>query len=767
MKQRIIGLILVVTMAFLALTGCGFNYAKKDMAKYTDFNAEAFANALQSLSIKEGDFGTKEADRLVKVQDAISAALLQIADTNDKLYAGKPQKDDAFYFCYYAMDDEGNIFFISKNMDAAKPTSIQLGLSTLEGLNKAISDAVLAGEGIDITSHIYDISTTTNTVGEGDIISLTYTKGETTTTREYVDLGKDDKNDLESALVGAKVGVVIDELKVGEETYTDVKVESVLNDKSDLKTKKDDMVFISYTRVCDVSSVEGYTKPEDAPGTYDADKKKYTETVTYYTAQVGEDAEGEKTFLGQLRDQKPGSVSNITVKEDDVPGANGATVDVTYEKITIHWIVDKVGAPIEVKYTPYDEELKEDKSNAKKEKDVFGNEHTLNQVELTYGVFPVYYLDVETLSADVIVREFYTALNTTQTKEHDHTEEDHEHETEYVFATLNDEGYVKDGKTIAALVGELVKLYETHASNEKSLDSATTNLNNAQSKLAKDDGKSVTTTTNLEKSVTDTTKAFNTAKDAAANSQKEVDAKIAEILACKKGEDGVSSVLVTDYNDYQYKTLEDKYKADLNSKLADAIYSVAKANVSYKQLPKSAVKQAYKAIMNTYKNTFYEGQFSTGTGSSTSTSTSTESNYSHYEGNFDKFLIAKLTSEKKITENSIEAAEKALWAEAEQTVKDILLIYVLVDYFGEDTVGLTNKEKKDLKKELEQLSKIYQQYGLAYSYNLDDYVHAAQFDKIFNHLLEEGTPVDDPNNADDQNVVVYENIKYTTTSASK
>lgn len=760
MKQRIIGLILVVTMAFLTLTGCGFNYAKKDMTKYTDFNATAFAQALQSLSIKEGDFGTKEADRLTKVQNAISAALLTLAtDADEKLYAGKPQKDDALYFCYYAMDSEDNIYFISKNMDAAKPSSIQLGLSTLEGLNKAISDAVLAGEGVDIANHIYAVSTTSNTVGEGDIISLTYTKGETTTTREYVDLGKDDKAALESALIGAKVGVVIDELVVGEDTYTNVKVESVLKDKSDLKTKKDDMIFISYTRTCDVSGIEGYTKPADAPGTYK--DGKYTETLTYTTLWVGEDAdETTKTFLGQLNGQKPGSVSNITVTEDNVPGTNGATLDVTYEKITIHWIVDKANAPIEVKYTPYTEELKADNSNAKKEKDIYGNEHTLNQVELTYGVFPVYYYDVADLTAELIVREFYTELSTTQTKEHDHTEEDHEHETEYVFSTLNDDGYVKDGKTIAALVGELVKLYETHASNEKSLTSATTNLNNALSKLAADDGKSVTTTTNLEKAVTDTTAAFKTASDAVAKSQKDVDAKVAEILACTKGETGVSTLLVEDFNKYQYKTLEDKYKADINSKLADAIYSLAKANVTYKQLPKSAVKQAYKAIMNTYKNKFYEGKYSTGTG--TSTSTSTETNYSHYSGNFDKYLIATLTTEKKITENSIEAAEKALWAEAEQTVKDILLIYVLVDYVGEDTVGLTNKEKKDLKKELEQWSRIYQQYGLSYSYNLDDYVHAAQFDKVFNHLLEEGTPTDDPNNPDDQNVLVYKNIAYTT-----
>ena len=42
MKKRIISLILVVAMAFLALTGCAYNYAKDDMSKYATFKSQEF-----------------------------------------------------------------------------------------------------------------------------------------------------------------------------------------------------------------------------------------------------------------------------------------------------------------------------------------------------------------------------------------------------------------------------------------------------------------------------------------------------------------------------------------------------------------------------------------------------------------------------------------------------------------------------------------------------------------------------------------------------
>ena len=783
MKKRIIALILVVATAFLTLTGCAFNYAKKDMSKYTAFNSAAFLESLQKLSIKDGDFGTDEAKRLEKVEDAIAAAILKLTDADDKLFAGKADKYDSLYFCYYATDEAGNIYFASK-MDESKPSSIQLGLTTLTGLNKAISEKVLNVS--ELADHIYSTSSA-NVVGEGDSISISYVKehkGENdkpvideTADHKYI-TKVDSADSFLSQLIGKQVGVdlgtITDSVTTGEGdaavttkyTYTNVKVESIAKDNSTNKVEAGDVVFVTYTRTFE--TWDGFDATKFPNGKVDSEGK-YSETATYTVVMPKADAEGEKTFEGQLVGKSIGTVDNITGLVENITDKDGTVkedVTVDYKNIKINWIVNEANDPIEVKYTPYEEELKDDKSNKKTEKDVYGTAQTLNGVELTYCVFPVYYLDVEELSAELIVREFYSTLASTQTVEHEHTDEEHEHETEYVFDTLNEE-YKNGDKTIGALVEELVELYNGREKEddkpeiiglvklEKDLNSALTALEKAQSNLATEEAKAEpnkTTVANLKTSLGKAEDAYEAAVKDFNDSQKKVDEKIAEVLACKKGETGVDASLVQDYKDYQYDTLEAAYKADIKAKLAAEIYKSAQANVSYSELPKRAVKDAYNAIINTYKYSFYEENFSTG---SSSSSTSTESNYSHYNGDFDAYLIGTLKVD------SIEAAEAKIQKEAEQTVEDIMLIYVLVDVFGEDEVGLTKEEKKNLETNLKNMSLIYQQYGLSYSYNLDDYTHAAQFDKVFNHLLEEAELPEEAQS----NTVVYKNISYTIKAA--
>ena len=179
------------------------------------------------------------------------------------------------------------------------------------------------------------------------------------------------------------------------------------------------------------------------------------------------------------------------------------------------------------------------------------------------------------------------------------------------------------------------------------------------------------------------------------------------------------------------------------------------ANVKFDgdDLPKKAVNNAYDAIMNTYKNDFYENKY-TSSSSSSSTTTSTETNYEHYDGDFDSYLIDKVLGTKTGT---IEAAEAKIKEKAETTVKEIMIIYVLTDavnakWSGAD-VTLTKDEKKEMEEYYENLALLYQQYGLAFSYNIDDSYHAGQFDKAMNYLLE----IDENN---EENKIVFKNLKY-------
>lgn len=781
MKKRIISLILVVALAFLTLTGCAYNYAKDDMSKYATLDTEAFYNALQALSITEGDFGTDEEARKVKVQDAIAQAILKVTDTADKKFAGKVETYDALYFCYYATDDMGNVFFASK-MDESKPTNVQLGLSSLADLNKAISEGALTIE--ELANHIYSTSSA-NVVGNGDVISISYVKtwkeGETEKTETadnlYYDVASNAR-EFDKFLIGKQVGVELGEIAVeetvGEETktytYKDVKVESIVKDNSTVTVADGDKVYVTYTVTFDAEPwLNAETGKYELPSPYLASnvdaEGNYKETYTLDLLTVVKDAElpegatdeekeNAKTFLGQLVGKSVGTTSTITVKNGTV---GDKTVEIKYTGVKVNWIVNSDMNPFTVKFTPYEEELKDDNSNKKTETSVKGEKVILNGKELTYHIFPLYFLDVENVSAELIVREFYSTVASTQTKEHDHTEEEHEHETEFVFDTLNNKNFKNGDKELSTLVEELVTLYKTLTEKEKTLTDALKALTTAQSNLAKDDKKSDSETASLVSKKDNAHTAYTTAKTAVDEAQKNVDDKIVAILACTDGEKTVTEGLVTDYETYQYDTLEAAYKADIKEKLAAKVIEYLNNNIKFGDaLPKKAVKNAYNAIMNTYKYDFYEGKYSSST--SSSTSTSTETNYVHYKGDFNAYLIDKVTSNK----GDMDMVKSNIQKQAEETVKDIIIIYVFtsaVDAKWDADVTLTKAEKKDIKKNLENTALLYQQYGLSFSYNVDDSYHAEQFDKVMNYLLEEKET--------EGNVVEYEHVKYTTEAQEK
>ena len=766
MKKRIISLILVVAMAFLTLTGCAYNYAKDDMSKYATLDPQKFYDALQALVITDGDFGTNEEDRAVKVQDAIAQAILKVTDTTEKVFAGNVEKYDALYFCYYATDAEGNVFYASK-MDETKPTNIQIGLTTLEGLNKAISAAIPAE---DIANYIYSTSSA-NVVGKGDVISLSYTKtwkeGEETKTETksntYFTVGENDK--LAEALIGKQVGVAYNGIEITEGeiacTYNDVKVESIVKDNSTIKVADGDVAYLTYTITFDAKGwYNEETKKYELPEGYDAanvdSDGNYKATVSYEKNTIKADAADAtaetKTLLGQLVDKSVGSTtSSITVKNVQI---GDKTIEVKYTNVKVNWIVNSTTEGFTVNYTPYDEELKEDNSNKKTETNVKGEKITLNKVELTYHIFPIYYLNVEDVNAELIIREFYSTVASTQTKEHEHTDDDHEHETEYVFDTLNDTEFKNGDKTLADLVKELVTLYSTLTTKEKTLTDALKALSTAQSNLAKDTGTSDSDTASLKTKLQNAETAYLTAKKEADEAQTKVDEMITKILACKKGETTINEGIVKDYTDYQYDTLETSYKSDIKNKLATQIIEYLNKNVTFKnELPKKAVKNAYNAIMNTYKNDFYEGNYtSSSSSSSTSTSTSTETNYKHYNGDFNAYLIDKLA--KNGTMNDVKAK---IQEQAEKTVKDIIIIYIFADAVEEKwdaDITLTKAEKKEIKKNLENTALLYQQYGLTFSYNVEDSYNAEQFDKAMNYLLEE-------KENEETNEVKYNHVVYT------
>ena len=801
MKKRIISLILVVAMALLTLTGCAYSYAKDDMSKYATLDTQAFYNALQALSITDGDFGTDEEARKVKVQDAIAQAILKVTDTADKKYEGKLDGYDALYFCYYAVDNMGNVLYAAnmEEKDISKLSNVQLGLSTLEGFNQKVAEGVLALE--DVKDYIYSTSAV-KVVGDKDVVSVSYVKtwmdGETekseTVNNYYYVVSNTDQNqtkEFSAFLIGKQVGTELGDVTVNETvgnetkayTYKNVKVESLVKDNSTDKVESGDKVFVTYTFKFDAKTwynaeTKEYNFPEahkyldksniDEEGFY-----KQTMTLEYNVATAdvtlpdsatAEEKAAAKTFLGQLVGMEINSTAKSFTIEKDQTILKDQTVKVDYSNVKVNWVVNSEMKSFSFKYTPYTEALNAESTNKKTETAVNGQKIILNGVELTYYVFPVYYLDVAPLSTELVVTEFYSALTATQTAEHDHTEEEHEHETEFVFSALN-KNFKNGDKTLSALVDELAKLYgssstaESLLGKEKALNDALTALTTAQSKYAADTGASSTDSATLLTNKDKAYETYKTAKKAVDEYQKKVDEKIAEILACKDGETALD--LVADYEKYQYDTLEAAYKSDLNTKVASKIIEYVTKNVEFKgNLNKKAVKEAYNAIMNEFKNDFYEGKYSAST-TSTSTSTSTETNYKHYNGDFNAYLIDKVTSGK----GDMNTVKETVMAQAEATVKEIIIIYVFAEaieaQWDDAEVMLTKQEKKTIKTNLENTALLYQQYGLSYTYNLESTYHAQQFDKALNYLLEQTEA------SEDSNTVLFKHIAFTTEAAAK
>ncbi len=789
MKKRIISLILVVAMAFLTLTGCAYNYAKDDMSNYTEFDAVAFFNALQSLNIDDGDFGTDEDVRNAKVKDAIAKAILSVTDTADKKYSGTLAAYDSLYFCYYAtaeVDGVDHIFFASK-MNESSPTNIQLGLSSLDGLNKVISDEILSGEtSIDIKDYLYTTSSA-SVVANGDAISISYNRtwtdedGELQTEikwNEYFVVNTSEGATYEylsDKLVGMKVGeelanqVTVPVTEGGVTTtyqYSNVKVESIAQKSTDDAAKvlvaEGDTVFVSYTYSVNVEKwyneeTKTYDIPAELeiPGTFDATAVAadgtYQVTVSYDLLEyIVADPEGTaddaKSFIAQLIGKEVATSNSITVKKT----IDEEEVTISYTGATVKWIVTDVNQPITVTYTPY-EALSDTNTTKKTETNVYGEKVQLNGVELTYYVLPVYYLDVEDLTAELILREFASVAASTDDND------------DPVFSTVKDTEYKNEeqNKTLKELVNELAALVTAYTTKEKTRTEALTSLNTAQTKYAAgsdSEGELATLKSTLDTAYTTYTNAHLAADAAMAQivtygADKEVTGgKIAEILACKKGETGVEAGLVADYEQYNYDTLETAYKEEINTNIATAIINYLNDNVTFTgDLPKRAVKNAYKAIMNTYKYDFYEGNYSS---SSSTTTTSTETNYAHYNGDFNAYLIDKVTS----NNGDMSDVKDSIWAEAEDTVKDIIIVYVFAEAVADQwdaDVTLTKAEKKELKQNLEYTAILYQQYGLSFSYNIDDSYHAEQFDKAMNYLLS----ASDDN--EDTAYVEYSYIKYT------
>ena len=549
---------------------------------------------------------------------------------------------------------------------------------------KKLNDAILNLLSAKLDSSSTKIKETTGTVGDTDIVYYCYYyTAEIDGVTRYFSTGLMTPDKAVKLHLGLSANegqsVKVEQLLKGE--ALDGKVYDATTKKT--LAKKDGVVTAEDSTTGKLAFIS-YTVE------YEKDGKSVKETHEYELVTLG-----EGSFIAKALADK-----DIGKAQDKITEGSGATAK-TYTNATVNVLVNggEEYTYTEVTYTT----AKSVKDNITES----GTDKTydLKDKELTYHVYPVYRVAIPEFNANTLLDTLYSNLTSAE------------------LECLKDQE--EEFKALEDLVAEETKAKTEFDKKKTAYDTAKTNYDNALSNLAEGKVGATQELVDQKKKELDSAKdAFDKAETAYNKAKADVIAK-REAIITKVGADK----LVSEFKKVQYKGLLDAYNKEIKNNLAKAIYKAitdnSKITVVKEELPQKAIQQVYDNMINQYKYEFYEGSYTTASGT-----TAAVSNYEHYK-TFENYL-----TKKKTTANFTDA-KHAVWAEAAETVKELIVIYNAAQAYG---VALTGKDLEDFKADTE--SDRYYNYWLysqLYGYSqesLDEAVrNAVQFDKLMNHFL--------------------------------
>ena len=757
MKRRIISTVLVVVMLALTLVGCGYNFTKKDMAENAKFvdgmSKEAFKAALMSLSVVDADFGnlSKTEQRAEKVNDYIYKILEGAVKTTDatlQLTEGEFDANDIIVYTYFAtysyektetVDGSENTTTVTEIIYPSKTSStvtIKLGYSngTLTAESPAIRDAIIAalGNGANFETYKYDYKgNIVEYIGDKTDVSVyvTYTKTENVT-----------KGEGEAATTTAETTTVKYDKVVLDPSSTDFIVKTLL--ATEKKDEKDVGKYSFNTKITDALV-------DDKGTVYDAENPEY--------ADLTDDEKAAK---------------KAELEKDDVK----------YTDITVHFAYDNTpNTVIKAEYT-VTSDIKTD--------DFVGYTDTKLEIKkdakIVYNVYPLYYFDVEDLTAenvlttDGLTKELLAdskldeALKAASEKAEGEEKsllekftaaleafEKAEDELEKAEDALN-----KETTGAKAKYEEAVKkaIEEEKAKVE---DQAAKDAITAESDVVKNNSLVVAAKKVLDDAQAAYDKANETLNGKAAEGENaavpgaKADYETASAnLFNKLGDDnnaettddatkGMTKV-VDAYKESVKDMLIDAYEDAMTTNIGQALWTLMKDSVDVFEVPEKSVKEAYERIYEGHEYTFYTG----------SHSSSGLSNYKYYsdKGGFKQYLIEKTVGTGK---GDFDDAKAYIMDEAKAYVEEIVVIYYIAEIMDleldKDEIKAatgTGAAKKDMEK----------------TYGKTNILAAAQFNKLFDYFLEvEMTEKDGTEEVkkDENGAKIYKNVKVTTWTEKK
>ena len=426
---------------------------------------------------------------------------------------------------------------------------------------------------------------------------------------------------------------------------------------------------------------------------------------------------------------KPEEGKSFTEKVGDVT--------YTYTNVKVNWVVSTVGDTNKVnEEILVERELKSEldlsnntSANVVYDKSLKDTYKIPAKTTLTYHINPVYYLEVEELSADLILKELLAKLPDTEVEKDDGTTETKDRE----LACLKEAA--EELKALAEKV-EAYNKAETAYEDAKedyddkvaARDAINKEKDEAGWKAADDKVTDANTKMGDAKKTLDET-ATPELNTALANVYKKVNADEAK----------AKEAVVADFKTAVREYLTEEYNEEVKNNIVVAVWKLMIATAKVTDHPRKAVQETYDRMYEIYQADFYAGDY-----------TSTQTNYNKY-GDFETFLIAKMKTDSNwedkatVIGNDFTMAKHALWALAEEHVAELMTIYYVSGLY--EGVTYDKSEIKDFKKDDDKFFELYEE-----NYGANNVLAAHQFDALMNHLIavekdDDGKTVYDENGA--------------------
>lgn len=443
-------------------------------------------------------------------------------------------------------------------------------------------------------------------------------------------------------------------------------------------------------------------------GTAESGKTAYISyTVTYKVTEGETEKTEEKTYeyervvLGDESHDVAKILVGSTIGSAYKGSDNKTTFTVgegenqkTYANAKVNWVVES-GEELTFTHTTYETATSE-KGEEKNTK------YELKDKELTYHVFPVYYLSVEDFSAAEVLKTLISSLS--------------------VDSLPSFEGKEDAIKTINDLKTALAEAISKTAEEEEEVTTAEETLEKA--KAAVTEGEEPTdaqkkTIEAAENSLAEAKEALKAAEEAEAKAESDLDAGITEFYNTVSAE-----TIEKEYKENVYDGLLEGYNTEIKNNLAKAIWEKMKslAKVTFTEKANSAIKPVYDRLMENHRYNFSTGTYNT---------TTKETNYHYFKGDFNAYLLYKTNS----GDSPIIVAKDKVWAEAEAYVSDIFAVFAVAEKYGQKITD------EDIKAFREDGNSSYEYYEFYYGEaNIEA---AVQFDKFMNYILEWETSEDE------------------------